>query len=499
VKQIIVGQGYTPAGPTIAAFHRSNAFVRGVRGPVGSSKSSGCVMEIFTRAQEQAPFNGRRKTRWAILRRTYPELKSTTIKTWNEWIPQQAAPMKWDSPITAVFNQKLPDGTQMEMEVLFFPLDNPDDIDNLSSLELTGGWINEARELALPILEKLTERVGRYPKMSEGGPTYSGVIMDTNPPDTDSWWFKLAEGGDPELTEQMHKIEEKLREKGMLKEGQKLYEFFSQPGGLIQLPDGTFEDNPDAENINNLPGGYGYYYRIAAGKNKEFIKTQILGQYGTTIDGEPVYKEHYNDELHCRKVEPLKNVPIICGLDYGQTPAAAFCQLTPRGQFRIIDELQGWGMGVGGFAEDVLKPHIGARYRDFEIIFVGDPAGMAQESDQRSAFDVLASHGIVAIPAYTNKLTGRLEAVRHFLQRMPDGQPAFAVDPRCDTIRKGFIGKYHFARVKTASGKLKDVPDKDDYSHLQDAVQYAAMHAKMDSVNDSKFKQKIDYPAVGLV
>jgi hypothetical protein len=68
----------------------------------------------------------------------------------------------------------------------------------------------------------------------------------------------------------------------------------------------AFEDNPQAENINNLPGGYGYYYRIAAGKNKEFIKTQILGQYGTTIDGEPVYKEHYNDELHCKKVEALK-------------------------------------------------------------------------------------------------------------------------------------------------------------------------------------------------
>ena len=38
----------------------------------------------------------------------------------------------------------------------------------LLSLELTGAWINEAREVPKAILEGLTGRVGRYPK-KEGG------------------------------------------------------------------------------------------------------------------------------------------------------------------------------------------------------------------------------------------------------------------------------------------------------------------------------------------
>jgi hypothetical protein len=498
---IDVGQGYAPAGPTIARFHRSDSFFRGIKGPVGSSKSSACVMEIFSRAMEQKACNGRRRTRWAVLRRTYPELKSTTIKTWCQWVPERAAPIRWDAPINCNFVQELPDRTVMEMEVLFFPLERPEDIDVLSSLELTGGWINEAREMELPILEKLTERVNRFPPVAEGGPTWTGVIADTNPPDTDSWWFKLAAGTDSEMRERMEQIEEQLRAHGGLRKKQKLYEFFDQPGGLILQPDGSFADNPAAENIANLPGKYGYYYKIAANKKKEYIRTQILGEYGTTIDGKAVFEHDYNDDLHCERAraEPLKSLPLIVGLDYGRSPAAVLCQVTPRGQLRVVDEVYGYDMGIGVFAEDVLKPHLAQHYRDYDIIPVGDPAGVAKESDERSAFDILAENGIVAVPAHTNSITGRLEAVKHFLSRMPDGQPAFALNRKCETLRKGFLGKYHFKRVATSFDRYKDVPEKDDYSHGQDALQYAALYARLEAVNDVKFKQKINYPQAGLV
>jgi hypothetical protein len=66
---------YVPAGPTVERFHASNAFVRGLMGPVGSSKSTACCIEILSRAQEQKAFNGVRRTRWAVIRNTYPELK----------------------------------------------------------------------------------------------------------------------------------------------------------------------------------------------------------------------------------------------------------------------------------------------------------------------------------------------------------------------------------------------------------------------------------------
>ena len=44
---------YAPGGPVLRAFHRSPAFVRGIRGPIGSGKSTACVMEILRKAKAQ--------------------------------------------------------------------------------------------------------------------------------------------------------------------------------------------------------------------------------------------------------------------------------------------------------------------------------------------------------------------------------------------------------------------------------------------------------------
>lgn len=91
---------YVAPGPVSEAFHRDDSFVRGLMGPVGSGKSTACCFEILSRALEQKPSpDGIRRSRWAICRNTYPELKSTTIKTWMDWY-QDLATMKWDTPIT---------------------------------------------------------------------------------------------------------------------------------------------------------------------------------------------------------------------------------------------------------------------------------------------------------------------------------------------------------------------------------------------------------------
>ena len=73
------------AEPTLARFHASDAFFRGVRGPLGSGKSVGCCAEVMSRILRQKAFMGLRRSRWAIIRNTYGELKTTTIKTWMDW------------------------------------------------------------------------------------------------------------------------------------------------------------------------------------------------------------------------------------------------------------------------------------------------------------------------------------------------------------------------------------------------------------------------------
>jgi hypothetical protein len=494
---------YKPAGPVAEAFHRSNAFARGLMGPVGSSKSSACWQEMFTRATEQAPnAAGVRRFRCAVLRNTYPELTSTTIRTVQEWCP--ALKFNWGSPITAKLRGKLPDGTTLDFECMFLALERPEEVDKIGSLEITAGWINEVREVAKAIFDKLTERVGRFPKIESDatgkqiyGPTWRGVVMDTNPPSDDHWYYKIAEKSDPEITDQTEQAEKKLRELGYLKPGEPLFAFFKQPGGLIAMADNEYEPNPAAENIQNLDGGYAYYYRQIAGKKKEWIKAQILGQYAVITDGKAVYGD-YSDELHCRKTDPLRGLPIIIGLDYGRSPAAVFMQLTARGQLRVFDELWGDDIGIEAFAEDVVKPHIGLHYREFDTMFVGDPAGMAKESDERNAFDVLADVGIVAIPAHTNRLTGRLEAVRHYLNRNVGGQPAFVLDPRCSRLRSGFLGRYYFKRVQVSENLFKETPEKNEYSHPHDSLQYGALYARMEDVGGGRFKEKLNYPPIGI-
>jgi len=84
---------YFPPGPVAAKFHNASGFVRGLMGPVGSGKSSSCCVEIVMRSLQQEPwYDGVRRSRWAIIRNTYPELKSTTIKTWETWFPGNVAP-----------------------------------------------------------------------------------------------------------------------------------------------------------------------------------------------------------------------------------------------------------------------------------------------------------------------------------------------------------------------------------------------------------------------
>lgn len=488
---------YEPAGKVASAFHRSNAFVRGLMGPVGSSKSSACCAEIFDRACQQQPdAKGVRPTRWGVFRNTYPELKSTTIKTWLEWFPMTH--MSWDAPITGKLDFWLPDKTRVQAEVQFFALERPEDVDKISSLELTGAWMNEAREMAKKVLDKCTERVGRYPKLKRVPPTWRGVLLDTNPPDDDSWYYALAERSDEKINEQTANAERKLRELGYLGENQPLFQFLKQPGGLTLTPAGEYEPNPDAENIENLDGGYAYYYRQIAGKDAEWIKSQVLGQYASIFDGKPVY-EGWSDEVYVRPVEAVEDVALTIGLDYGLSPAAAVCQVLPDGRFHVLDELIAEDTDAERFAVDLLKPFLAQKYRRYQYMCIGDPAGVKRaETDSKTVFTVLAENGIIAIPAISNEPVRRIQAVKHYMNRMVLGKPAFALNSRCSTLRKGFNGGYHYRRMMTGTGNFKSIPEKNRYSHPHDALQYACLAAQI-GASASSWESKINYPKAEVV
>lgn len=443
------------AEPTISKFHASRAFVRGLMGPIGSGKSVGGFMECYRLAMMQKPqADGIRRSRFAVIRNTYPELKTTSIRTFEDWFGPFSN-IKYDSPIVAV--TKLGD---VEYETIFLSLDKPADIKKLLSLELTAAFINEAREVPLNVLEMATGRVGRYPSKRDGGCMFSCVFMDTNPPDDDHWWYTLFEEECPEN-----------------------YALFKQPPALLRVQSDTgtvYIPNPEAENIENLELGYEYYQRQIPGKKPEWIKVYVLGRYGSSADGRPCYPT-YNDAIHVTEM-PLtmyKDIPIMLGFDFGRTPACIIGQLTPFGGLNIIDEIvvdaEGNGMGLRKFVRNVVRPYLNQHYPLAKAIYVrGDPAGEARsQKSEETCFTVLSDEGFPGEPASTNLIDMRIESVEYFLNMMIDGKPGLLLSPKCKVLRKGFLGGYQFERLQvTGETRFKDQPKKNRYSHPHDALQY---------------------------
>lgn len=434
-------------------------------------------MKLMHFSLKQRPFERIRYTRWTCIRNTYGELKSTTIKSFQDWFPEGVADFRWgDSPITATMDFWLPDKTRVKVEWWFLALDKPDDLGKLRSLETTGIWLNEGSELGKSIFMKATERVGRYPKMAWGGATWAGVVMDTNPPDDDHWWYSTFEEPDEKVIQETR---ERLVEAGVLKADQSYQRLYKQPGGLMYV-DGELQSNPAAENVQNLRGGHGYYWQQVPNKHPSWIKVFLCGQYGAISTGKPVYPE-WNDELHCKPVTPYPSLPVLLGFDYGLTPACVICQVTPRGQLIVLDELVAEDMGIAQFAKDIVKPYLAQNYAAHGINAVGDPAGMSRsQTEERTCFQELLEAGIPAIPAPTNEFMARREAVAKLLTSLIDGRGAILVNPKAAVLRRGFNGHYMYDRVQVGGSeeRYKSMPRKNEASHIHDALQYAALYAR---------------------
>ena len=435
------------ASKTAAKFHADLSFVRFLMGPVGSGKSVACIMELLKNAMQQEPGrDGIRRSRYAITRNTQPELKSTTIKTFQDWVPPSAANNHYvqSSPIT----QWVRFG-DVEAEFIFLALDKDDDVKKLLSLELTGGFMNEGREQNESIYKALIQRIGRYPAARDGGPTRPILIIDSNPPDTDHWLYRVFEVDKPE--------------------GHAIYK---QPSGM----------SDDADNKENLP--HGYYERIiaAAGGDQELINTMVHGMYGAVTYGVPVFENYYKAEIHVAKnpIKPLPvsaGKPVIVGYDFGLTPAAVFLQQTATGQWLILDELflPDQMMGAEQFAP-LVNTKIAELFDPIQqVIHWGDPAGSqrSQADATQTVYNTFFNHGIMMRSSPTQNLQDRLSCVRNPLSRLVGGEAGLLISPTAKNIIKGFNGGYCYKKVRVSGGeRISDQPEKNMSSHIMDALQY---------------------------
>lgn len=468
---------YAP-GPVSKAFLLDDSFLTGLMGPFGSGKSVTCTMKLNRNLRRQiahtkaSGFKGMAFRRTAIIRNTYPELRTTTMNTFFQWVPKHTGHWRDAGPPMLRITDKK---NNFEWEILFVALDRPDDVKKLLSMELSDAWVNEARETPKAVIDGLTGRVGRYPAVWQGGCANPQIIMDTNPPDTDHWWYVLSEQDisdekKRQIIMSMREAEERLRSAGVLGRDQPLFRFYRQPSGM----------SPEAENKRNLRAGY--YEVLMAGKDQDWINVYVHGNYGFVMDGLPVYPE-YNDALHGSKDFPvLRGLGFRIGLDFGLTPAAVVNQRAGNGRWLTHYELVSERMGIVSFAHE-LGRYLGEVLPGAKFTSVrGDPAGDAVTPEEQTCFAIMRANGFpIAEAAPTNDPVRRREAVANLLKINIDGLPGMSINPRCTTFRKGMSGGYHRRRLQVAGeNRYREVPEKNKYSHVCEADQYDKVSAGED-------------------
>lgn len=445
------------APPTCAQFMKSEAFGRLIAGPVGSGKTTACLFELFRRACEQAPApDGYRYTRFAIVRQTLKQLKDTVLKDITGWLKGIAEYKVSDNTVYIRIGD-------VRSEWLLIPLDNPEDQRRLLSLQITGAWMSESIEMDVGIISPLAGRCGRYPNASMGGCTWFGIIADTNMPSEGSDWWKFMDQNTPADWQVF------IQPSGMASNAENL-EWLLQTDETIKLP---------VDDERRRAQGRKYYERFIRSNSADWCKRYVHAQYGDDPSGTAVFRESFKRAWHVvDEVLPVSSYPLIVGLDFGRDPCAIICQPDHRGRLLVLEEIIAEDIGLELQLQRAIKPALMQdRYIGKPVYIVGDPAGKQRSTlYEETSFDLIKRNGLLAYPAPTNDIDKRINAIESWLLGSRDGGPSMLIDEgRCPKLIRALSGGYRYGRTK--SGMRKPTPDKNEYSHIVDAFQYACVAA----------------------
>ena len=427
---------YKP-GPVATAFHHDEqSRVKLLIGPFGTGKTTSAAWDLIDFQSERVlPINGVKRSRFAVVRNTNPQLKDTTIKTYHEWFSPEVFGYynKTDKRQIIRIEDK-------EIEILFRALDDEKDVRNLLSLDLTGAHVDEAREVSETIIKGLLGRIGRYPSMKDTNGhnpflTPPQIDLTTNYPSTEHFLYR---------------------------------DFISKPVSGYAI-----YEQPQRENLHNLRPGYYSDLESDYASRPDLLRTLVRGEWGVTVKGKQVYPE-FRRELHVSKgiLKPV-DAQIIRGWDNtGLSPACAITQISPTGQWLILKEFCGYDVGIIDFGEMIQSwcaQTFGTqtKYQD-----IGDPAGKNRDTNKMSPAAYLLKLNI-AVEDGIQTFKTRREAVVGRLTKLINGVPAIVIDPGCTRLIDGFEGGYAFPEISN-SGIFRDEPAKNEYSHIHDAIQYPA-------------------------
>lgn len=453
---------YLPA-PTVKAFIKDyvpgELFYDWIVGPVGSGKTTGDFMKLVHMASLQKPMaDGIRRTKTVVVRNTAPQLMDTTIPSWMLWFkPGQAG--DW-SITNKRFLLKFND---VEAEVLFRPLDTPEDIGRVLSLDVTFGIVDEFIQLPQAIIEGISGRLGRYPAKKDGGATNKGMWGASNTGTEDNWWFDFLH---KPLPANVH--------------------YFKQPSGLSK----------EAENLENLPpyeeGNNQYYRDLIIGKTDEWINQYVHAEWGYSIAGKAVIAafNKYAKHISPTRLRYNPGLPLVAGFDPGLAGSAlVFGQQDLNSRLLVFGELVQENMGSERIIEEKLKPYMRRHFPDARLIIAPDPAAWNRSSGDEAEFiRPFLRKFQVDHSESNNRLPLRVDALNYFCTRLTEAGPAMLVDEEmCPTVCRALKGGWRFA-MDTKKDQIKGVdPEKNPWSHTGDACGYLARYFHRQSERELRY------------
>jgi hypothetical protein len=448
-------------------------------------------------AQQAPAADGIRYTRIAIVRQSLKDAKATVLKDVRGWFGSIA---DWRVSESTLYLQY----GDVYSEWPFIPLDEPDDVKRLLSLQLTAAYINECIETDINLLSDIAGRVGRYPNNDQGVCSWSGIWADTNAPIMSTPWASFLEapppqwqvyhqpGGhifptfaevdDPSVSEFDRAILASKGERATIRvqvSGAENLPHLNQTAETVLLP----ENDPI-----RLKQGMGYYDRLLSVGSPDYIRRYVWSEFGRDPSGAAVFAESFKYDYHvsATPLEPVYSRMLVVGQDFGRSPWSLICQLDHSGRLLVLEEVPGRGatgenIGLEQHCKQNLIPVLlGPRFAGRPIGIVGDPSGQAKDSlFEWNSFDVLKNCGLAAEPAPTNDLDPRLRGVEQFFIRNISGGPAILIDgTRCPTLVAALNGQYKFEVDRDKSGGIyqKSIPEKlHPWSDVADCLQYVCL------------------------
>ncbi|GAB1361811.1 hypothetical protein MASR1M32_10470 [Rhodobacter sp.] len=454
---------WKPPGPVAAAFFNCDDDVIGIRGPVGSGKTTAHLRSRIRRARmmPRSGIDGVRRYKVAIVRETYRQLWSTTIPSWWEVMPKKLG--QWaggrGDPVTHMIRFEDQWGP-IEFIAEFMAFGSaPAEIDaNIRGVQTTDLAEEEADTNPVAVFTKGITRIDRYPPKEhfEHLPrelqSYGQISCSYNSPDEDNWTVRVieAEGMD----DQARQVRGELDEQGI-----KITKFI-QPG----------YGEPGCENMDNL--GPKYYPRAIAAMTAEGrsndVDRLIYNKIGYIRIGDPVFLDHFKPRIHVSPtpLQAIPGIPLRIGLDQGQFGAAVIAQFLPPFHWRVLGEL--W------FKRSIFAPQFGAALRALlnerwpghaihDPVFC-DMAGTANESleDVTWMNEVAAAARLPIEPQRLggNRLAPRLGVWRAAMDFDHFGEPGLIIDPGCKMLRRGLENDYVWAQEVDKAGNSNRVPKK---------------------------------------